>query len=60
MQLKSSGGPVYRIIVRSPKGEVGEGWLCLHSFFGKEREEVKWIRKPGPGREDRENPKGPF
>jgi hypothetical protein len=47
MLRKSAGGAVYRIVVRSPKGEVGEGWLCLNSFFGKDfDEEVKWIRKP--------------
>lgn len=51
MQLKSAGGPVFRIVVRNAREEPAEGWLCLHSFFGKHREEVKWIRKPdrGPG-----------
>lgn len=48
MLRRSAGGAVYRIVVRSPNGEVGEGWLCLRSFFfGKDYEgKVKWIRKP--------------
>lgn len=45
--LRSAGpGPFYRIVVRGQKGEVGEGWLCLHSSFGNDGGEVKWIRRP--------------
>lgn len=56
MQFKSAGGPVFRIVVRNPKEELGEGWLCLHSFFGKHREEVKWIRKPDHNKEPSPEP----
>lgn len=45
--LRKNVGQIFRIVVRDRDDEIGEGWLSLkHSLFGKDWEEVKWIRKP--------------